>query len=128
VRWVNPGTTEIIGVCNEHLCERIAPDQRRARLELTGRSAIHLESDFFSEFTRVTIAYDGWQFDITDRCRIEQHWSGATNHMVVSFDTMDLPIGPDTWAHYTIELNPMPPIIEGAKLSDDLWIFTNGPE
>jgi len=127
-RWVNPGGTEINAVCNGELCELIEPEQRRAGIVLTGRSVIHLESDFFSEFTRVELAYRGGRFDITDRCRIRQYASGDKNHVEVHFDTMNLPIGPRTWGRYTVELHPMPVISSGAKVRDRLWIFTNGGE
>ena len=127
-RWVNPGGTEINAVCNGEVCELIRPEQRRAGITLTGRSVIHLESDFFSEFTRVELAYGGGRFDITDQCRIRQYASGDKNHVEVHFDTMNLPIGPRTWGRYTIELHPMPVISDGAKVRDRLWIFTNGGE
>lgn len=126
--WTNAGTTEIIAVCNRDLCELIAPEQTRARSTLTGPSTIHLESDFFSEFTRVTMRYGHRDFDITDLCRIRQYPSGQGTHMEVRFDTFELPIGPRTWARYTIQLHPMPVIPPGAKTSDSLWIRTNGPE
>jgi hypothetical protein len=135
-RWTDPGTTEINGVCNRELCELIRPNQTRAGLELTGRSVIHLESHFFSEFTRVTLAVNGGatdaaaprEFDITDFCEIRQNWTGAVNRIEVHFNTFDLPIGPRTWARYTIELHPMPTVPPGAKLRDSLWVLTNGGE
>jgi hypothetical protein len=136
-RWLNPGTTEINAVCNGELCELIEPDQNRAGIELKGRSSIHLVSDFFSEFTRVKMEYlvntgDGIplyrSYDITEYCEIRQRWVGSDNHMEVHFNTFRLPIGPRTWAHYTIELHPMPPLPTGSKTSDSLWIFTNGGE
>jgi hypothetical protein len=97
---------------------------------------IHLESHFFSEFTRVTLAVNGGatdaaaprEFDITDFCEIRQNWTGAVNRIEVHFNTFDLPIGPRTWARYTIELHPMPTVPPGAKLRDSLWVLTNGGE
>jgi len=135
-RWTDPGTTEINAVCNEVLCELIRPNQTRARVELKGRSEIHLESHFFSEFTRVTLSENGAatdaaaprEFDITDYCKIRQQWSGRINHIEVRFNTFDLPIGPRTWARYTIQLHPMPPVPQGSKLRDSLWVLTNGGE
>ena len=127
-RWLNPGGTEVTSVCNGEVCELIRPEQRRANLTLTGRSVIHLESDFYSEFTRVELAYRGGRFDITDRCRIRQYASGTKTHVEIHFDTMNLPIGPRTWGRYSVELHPMPVIAEGSKTRDRLWIFTNGPE
>lgn len=131
------GTTEIDAVCNGELCELIEPDQDRAGIELKGRSMIHLESDFFSEFTRVTMEIlvnngDGIpvyrSYDITEFCEIRQYPSGGKNQIAVHFNTFRLPIGPNTWTHYTIELHPMPPVPEGAKTSDSLWILTHGGE
>ncbi len=127
-RWVRPGATEITSVCSGDMCEVIRPDQRHARITLAGRSAIFLESDFFSEFTRVTLAYRGRRFDITDRVRIRQDGSGSRNHIAVHFDVNNLPIGPRTWGLYSIELHPMPPVLGGSKTADRLWIFTNGAE
>lgn len=122
-------TTEITAVCNQRGCERIRPEQRRSRTRLTGRSAIHLDSGFFSEFTGVTLRYAHRTFDITDHCRIRQYRSGAGfNHVEVHFDTFDLPIGPRTWGRYTIELHPMPVVPSDAKTRDRLWIFTNGAQ
>ena len=126
--WSNPGTTEIFAVCNRQLCEFIEPDQSRATLTLTGDSSIFLASDFFSEFTNITLEYNHRRFDITDLCRIRQYMEGDKINMEVQFNTMNLPIGPRTWAKYTIQLHPMPVVPPGAKTSDSLWIFTNGPE
>ena len=127
--WTQAGTTEIIAVCNRRLCELIEPDQQRAELTLTGPSWIHLETDFFSEFTSVTMAYGGRTFDITEWCEIEQYPGGGDrNHVEVYFDTMNLPIGPRTWADYTVQLHPMPVVPPGAKTSDSIKALTNGPE
>jgi len=52
--------------CNAHICELITPAQTSTRLELMGPSSIHLEDNFFSEFTTVTMAYGSWEFNITD--------------------------------------------------------------
>ncbi len=60
--------------------------------------------------------------------RIRQRHVGGKNYIEVHFNTFNLPIGPRTWAHYTIQLHPMPVIMEGSKISDSLWIFTNGAE
>ncbi len=128
VRWFDPGTTEITAVCNRDLCELITPDQDRADIVLTGESEIVLESDFFSEFTTVRMAYETVEYDITDLCEISQFPAGPRNHVSVRFDSFELPIGPRTWARYTIELHPMPTVPEGAKLSDSIWVLTNGPE
>jgi hypothetical protein len=122
------GTTEIIAVCNTAMCERIAPEQRSARLTLTGQSVIDLESDFFSEYTTVSMAYGGSTFDITSLCKLSQYPAGGKYHTRITFDTMNLPIGPRTWAEYTISVHPMPGVPAGAKLIDSLWILTNGPE
>lgn len=122
------GTTEIVAVCNTTMCERIAPDQRSARLTLTGPSVIELESDFFSEYTTVTMAYGGSIFEITGLCKLSQSPAGGKYYTRITFDTMNLPIGPRTWAEYTIRVHPMPGVPAGAKLSDSLWILTNGPE
>lgn len=133
-RWMDPGTTEILAVCNAELCELIEPEQREARIVLTGPSSIHLVSDFFSEYTQVSMAYGGWEFDITDLCHITQVLDDSAdsiygrNHIEVRFNTMDLPIGPRTWALYTIRLNPMPVVPPGAKTHDAIRILTNGPE
>jgi hypothetical protein len=123
-----PGTTEITSVCNEVICELIEPEQTTADITLLGNSVIHLESDFFSDFTDVTLDYSAMTFDITDYCKIEQYWVGLKNHVEVSFSTFDLPVGESAWARYTVELHPMPPVPEGAKLSDSIWIATSGDE
>jgi hypothetical protein len=126
--WQNSGTTEIVAVCNSVMCERIAPDQSGASIALTGPSSIDVESDFFSEYTTVTLAYGGQSFDITDRCQLNQYPDGNKSHTHIAFDTMNLPIGPRTRAEYTIRVHPMPMVPPGAKLTDSLWILTNGPE
>jgi hypothetical protein len=124
-QWEPSGTTEITAVCNGFYCELIRPHQRRARLTLRGDSAIHLMSDFFSEFTRVTLEASGFVFDITDLCRVEQNPHGSKKtHITVYFNTRDLPMEADEWAYYTIEIHPMPVVPEGAKLEDSLWIRT----
>jgi len=97
-------------------------DQKR------GQTTIHLISDFFSEFTTVEMSYGDWNFDITEYCEVRQNIFGPLNHIEVLFNTFNLPIGPRTWAFYTIQLNPMPPAPIDAKTSDDIWILTNGPE
>jgi hypothetical protein len=128
-RWNDPGTTEIVGVCNRTICELITPDQQQAGLAFTGPSSIHLESDFFSETPpTVWLEYGSWTFNITDLCEITQTPSGPSNHVAVRFNSMDLPIGPRTWARYTIELHPMPVVPPGAKLRDSIWVLTNGAE
>jgi len=123
-----PGTTEITSVCNEVICELIEPEQGTASITLLGNSVIHLESDFFSDFTSVTLDYSTAVFDITDLCEIKQYWVGPKNHIEVSFSTFDLPISESAMARYTVELHPMPPVPEGAKLSDSIWIATSGNE
>lgn len=136
VTWQNPGATEINAVCNGEICELIEPDQNRAGIYLKGRSMIRLESDFFSEFTRVTMEYltpstDPSLYrsvDITKFCEIRQQWIGAKNQIEVNFNTFRLPIGPETWANYTIELHPMPIAPDGAKTADSLWVLTHGGE
>ena len=126
--WSNPGTTEIFAVCNSELCELIEPERERARIVLTGRSYLHLESDFFSEHTTVTMAWGQREFDITRLCRIRQEPMGGRNHVEVAFDTMNLPIGPRTWARYDVQLHPMPVVPPGAKTNDAIWVLTNGPD
>lgn len=134
--WQNPGATEINTVCNEHLCELIEPDQNRAGIELKGLSMISLESDFFSEFTRVTMEYLApgtdppvhLSYDITRFCEIRQSWVGSKNQIEVHFNTFRLPVGPETWAYYTVELHPMPIVPDGAKTADSLWVLTRGGE
>lgn len=126
--WHNAGSTEIVAVCNQAMCELIAPEQSRARLTLTGPSVIEVESDFFSEHTSVSLAYGGSTFDITGQCKLDQYQVGRKHHTQIAFDTMNLPIGPRTLAEYTIRIHPMPVVPPGAKLSDSLWILTNGPE
>lgn len=128
VAWVNPGTTEITAVCANGLCELIKPEQRYAQSKLTGKSILHLRSDFFGESVRVEMKYGSNRFDITSKCRIRQYQEQGRNHVEVSFDTMNLPIGPRTWANYTVTLYPMPVIPTGAKTADSLWALTNGPE
>jgi hypothetical protein len=128
VRWLDAWATEITAVCNGEMCEPITPDQERADIFLRGRSAIHLVSDFSSEFTTVEMAYESMIFDITDLCDIRQWSAGGRYFVSVYFNSLDLPIGPRTWARYTIELHPMPPAPPGAKLSDSLWILTDGSE
>ena len=123
-----PLTTEITGVCNRVMCELIEPEQEIAEIVLTGRSSIHLISDFFSEFTTVEMSYGDLTLDISEYCEIRQNIFGPLNHIDVHFNTFYLPIGPRTWAFYTIQLHPMPPAPTGAKTSDDIWIFTNGSE
>jgi hypothetical protein len=54
--------------------------------------------------------------------------SGPKNFIEVHFNTFDLPIGPRTWALYTIQLYPMPTIPADAKTFDGIWVFKNGPE
>jgi hypothetical protein len=127
-KWERGGTTEIVSICNRSLCQLITPEQERADITLTGPSSIHLEIDFFSEFTQVTMAYAGGEFDITALCKIEQYRVDDKNHLDLFFDTMNLPIGPRTWAYYTITTNPMPIVPPGSKLYDSIWILTNGPE
>jgi hypothetical protein len=127
-KWERGGTTEIISVCNRTLCELITPGQERADITLTGDSSIHLETDFFSEFTQVTMAYNEYEVDITSLCRIEQYPVDGKNRINLFFDTMNLPIGPRTWAYYTITTHPMPVVPPGSKLYDSIWILTNGPE
>lgn len=119
---------EIIGVCNRVLCEYIEPEQEQATITFTGVSEIHLNTNYFSEYTEVKMFYDGREFDITAHCEIDQRpdpgpWGAY--HVVIGFDTFDLPIGPQTWARYTILLNAVPP---APNFSDDIWILTNGPE
>jgi len=91
-----PLTTEITGVCNREICELIETEQEIAEIVLTGRSSIHLVSDFFSEFTTVEMSYGDWTFDITEYCDVRQNIFGPLNQIEVHFNTFNLPIGPRT--------------------------------
>lgn len=122
-----PSTTEITAVCKGEMCELIEPEQTTASITLTGSSSIHLESDFFSDFTEVDFYSESWSGDITEFCDVNQVPEGPRNHIKVSFNTYDLPVGPSTWARYTIQLNPLPPPPPGAKTSDQIWVLTDGP-
>jgi hypothetical protein len=122
------GTTEVTAVCCGTFCEHIEPEQQEAHIILTGDSIICLISDFFSEVTNVEMYIDGYNFDITDLCQIVQYLGpgGLKNYIEVRFDSMQLPVGPLTYACYTIKLHPLPPAPSGSKTSDVIWILTNG--
>jgi len=123
-----PSTTEITAVCKGEMCELIEPEQTAASITFTGSSSIHLESDFFSSFTQVDLYSESFSGDITGFCDVNQVPNGPRNSIDVSFNSYDLPIGPSTWARYTIQLNPLPPPPSAAKTSDQIWVLTDGPE
>jgi len=127
---VTPGLTEINAVCNGEMCELIEPEQEQAYIVLKGRSSIHLQSDFFSEFTSVELCTDVTEgprcYDITEHCEISQRFVGSKNSLDIDFDTRRLPIGPNTWAHYTIQLHPLPTPSIDAKTADSILVLTHG--
>lgn len=127
--WTNAGNTEITAACGSGICELIAPAQEQAKLAVfTGDSWLHVESTFFSEHTSVTMSYGGDTFDITGLCAFEQLPISGGWHTTIAFDSMNLPIGPHTLATYTVNIHPMPIVPPGAKLTDSLKVWTNGPE
>jgi hypothetical protein len=121
-------STEIVGVCNQGLCETIAPDQERAHLPIFGETSLILNTTNLPNSLGTTLSYGAAPQEHVLDVEFDKLFSDGGTLLAAHFNTNELPLGPNTWATYSVVAHPSQASIQNQIMGATLSILTHGAE